>query len=87
MTELGMSWEEIKKTPRYELTGLLKAYQNYMQMHHFDGYSAEDVSNLAKDKPQIRSDYAKYMELNAVYERRAGKKEKTQSLSQMLGVS
>ena len=84
MKELGMSWQEIKTTPRHELTGLLKAFQHYTQMHHFDGYTADDVSDLAKNKPQIRSDYAKYMELNEVYKRRAGAKKKASSFSEVL---
>ncbi len=83
MKELGMSWKEIKSTPRHELTGLLKACQQYSLMHQFDGYTADDISSLAKDKPQLRGDYAKSLELNAKYERKAGRKEKVKSFSQV----
>ena len=84
MMELGMSWSEIKSTPRHELNGLLLAMSNYNQLHAFDGYSAEEVSNLAKDKPHIRSDYGKSMDLKAKYELRSGKKRKVQSFKDIL---
>ena len=48
MKELGMSWSEIKATPRQELMGLLGAMSNYNQLHQFDGYSSEDIGNLSK---------------------------------------
>tara|TARA_R100000008_G_scaffold85542_1_gene75758 strand:- start:1026 stop:1334 length:309 start_codon:yes stop_codon:yes gene_type:complete len=88
MKELGMSWSEIKATPRHELTGLLVAMGNYNRMHNFDGYTAEEISNLAKDKPELRGEYAKYVEINAAYEARAGTKKKVTSFSDvMTGVS
>tara|TARA_Y100001963_G_C6635516_1_gene378377 strand:+ start:487 stop:777 length:291 start_codon:yes stop_codon:yes gene_type:complete len=76
MKELGMSWSEIKKTPRFELTGLLAALNNYQRLHQYDGYDSEEISQLAKDKPSLRSDYAKYLDLNARYESRAGNRQK-----------
>ena len=76
MKELGMSWSEIKSTPRSELTGLLVAYSNYNIMHQFDGYSSEEVSKMAKDKPEVRGMYAKSIALNASMERRGGRKQK-----------
>ena len=88
MKELGMSWSEIKRTPRHELTGLIVAMSNYNQMHSFDGYTDDEISTMAKDKPQIRSQYAKYVELNANYEARAGTKKKVTSFSDLMtGVS
>ena len=74
MTELGMSWSEIKSTPRHELVGLLGAMSNYNQLHQFDGYSSEDIGNLSKEKPQLRSEYNKAMDLKAKYEIRSGQK-------------
>ena len=52
-----MSWSEIKATPSVELQGLAKAFDYHTTYHAFDGYSAEDVSKMAKDKPQIRVNY------------------------------
>jgi len=75
--ELGMSWTEIKNTPRYELNGLMGALNNYNIMHQYDGYDSEDINHMAKDKPALRSDYNKYLEMNAVYKERSGtRKEK-----------
>ena len=76
--ELGMSWEDVKKTPRKELVGLLVAYSNYNIIHAFDGYSHEEIGNMSKDKPQIRSDYNKSMALKRDYEERSGMQRKQQ---------
>ena len=86
MTELGMSWSEIKHTPRHELTGLLMALNNYNRIHQFDGYNDSDISSFAKDKPEIRGEYAKSQEMSKMYERRAGKKEKVKSFSDLKGL-
>ena len=37
MKGVGMSWEEIKRTPRLELEGLLSAMYEYDTMHSMDG--------------------------------------------------
>ena len=76
MKELGMSWWDIKKSPRHELEGLLSAYGIYTQMHQFDGYTAEDINEQAKNRPQMRGDYARYLELNAKYRDKIGLKRK-----------
>ena len=73
MKELGMSWSEIKETPRLELVGLLGAMSNYNELHSFDGYTPEEVSSMSKDKPHVRSAYGKAMALKAKYEARSGK--------------
>ena len=86
MKELGMSWQEIKQTPRYELLGLLVAMSNYNILHSFDGYTSEEVSDIAKNKPHIRSEYGKTMELKAKYEMRAGKKQQVKSFRGLLGI-
>ena len=84
ITELGMSWSEIKTTPRTELVGLLTAFSNYNVLHAFDGYSDKDVNELAKNNPSIRSDYARYVKMNAEYEGRAGKQKKIKSFSEVI---
>ena len=70
MKELHLSWSELKLLPRYELEGLLYGLSQYNRMHQFDGYDEKDVSEMAKNKPQVRSDYYKYMELKSQYEER-----------------
>ena len=67
MKELGMSWTEIKRTPRYELVGIIIAWQNYELLHSFDGYTASEVSDMAKNKPEVRSAYNEYLSINAKY--------------------
>tara|TARA_Y100000310_G_scaffold35422_1_gene33463 strand:- start:993 stop:1289 length:297 start_codon:yes stop_codon:yes gene_type:complete len=84
MKELGMSWSEIKKTPRHELNGLVAAMSNYNTMHSFDGYSAKEVNDMVKNKPEIRSDYSKYLEMNALYKERTGRRRKIESFHEIL---
>jgi len=72
--QLGMSWKEIKGTPRRELTGLLAAANEYAVMHSMDGYSDTDVSEMAKNKPEVRSQYVRYLETRRKYEDMIGKK-------------
>ena len=84
MKELGMSWSEIKKTPRQELNGLVAAMSNYNVMHSFDGYSDKEVNDMVKNKPEIRSDYSKYLEMNAVYQERTGQRRKIESFRDIL---
>jgi hypothetical protein len=79
MKELGMSWEEIKHTPRFELEGLLIALGQHSQLHSLDGYDAEDIKTIAKDKPRIRSEWAKYQNAKAKYQARLGHKERPKS--------
>ena len=74
MKETNMTWEEIKRTPRYELAGLLAACHEYRVLHSMDGYNADDIGRLAKDKPRIRSDWNKYQETRRKYEDLIGKK-------------
>ena len=76
MKDLGMSWNEIKHTPNHELQGLLKASQEYDSLHSMDGYTDKDISELAKNKPEIRSQYARYMEKRRKYEEMVGIKRK-----------
>ena len=83
MKELGMSWSEIKQTPRHELTGLLMALNNYNIIHQFDGYTSQDISELSKNKPQVKSDYNRSIALKRKYEMRAGKSEKIKSFNEL----
>jgi hypothetical protein len=84
MTELGMGWSEIKATPRRELVGLLTAMSNYNILHQFDGYTPDEVSDLAKNKPELRSQYGQSMAMKANYEMRAGKKVVVKSFRDIL---
>ena len=79
MKDLGMSWAEIKETPRIELEGLLAAYGEYNVLHSYDGYNAKDVAEMAKNKPEVRSQYGNYVQANRDLKEKLGKKEKQKS--------
>ena len=79
MKELNMSWNEIKHTPNKELQGLAQALATHSLVHAFDGYGPDDIGELAKNKPQIRSDYAKSMQAKAMLEDKIGMKRKVAS--------
>ena len=74
MKELGMSWNEIKQIPRHEVVALVGAYNIYTSMHSYDGYNADDIKAMAKDKPEVKSQYNKYLEINDNYKLKAGQK-------------
>ena len=76
MKHLGMSWMEIKETPRRELGGLLNAHQEYTVMHSMDGYNDNDVSEMSKTKPEVRSQYVRYLETRRKYSDMLGKTKK-----------
>ena len=67
MKDLGLSWNEIKETPRVELEGILVAYTEYQLLHSLDGYDDNDINSMAKNKPQIRGQYARYLEKKRKY--------------------
>jgi len=73
MKETNMTWEEIKRTPRLELEGILAACSEYNLLHSMDGYEAKDISDMAKHRPEIRNDWNKYMAQRRKYERMAGR--------------
>ena len=81
-----MSWEEIKRIPRVELDGLLLGFKNYTTIHAFDGYNDKDISNMAKDKPEVSSQYAETKRMKNKFELRAGiqKMKEYKSLSEVL---
>jgi len=84
MEKLHMSWSEIKQTPKHELEGILGAFQTYTMIHAFDGYSADDISKLSKDKPQLRSDYNRASNAKALMEQKIGKKRKIASFKDLM---
>jgi len=74
---LGMRWEDIKSTPRHELVTLLGAYQEHERFHSMDGYTDADISEMAKTKPEIRSQYADYLQTRRKFnDMLGGKREK-----------
>ena len=77
MKGLGMSWNEIKETPRHELEGLLAAYTRHENFHSMDGYDDSDISHMAKNKPSVRQSYHRYLETRAKYEEMIGKRKVT----------
>jgi hypothetical protein len=84
MKELNMSWSEIKATPTIELQGLLKAFDNYSSYHAFDGYSSKEVDTMAKDKPEVRTNYAKSQRMKNKYDLILGREKKVLSLRELL---
>jgi hypothetical protein len=67
MKDLGLSYTEVKESSRTELLGLLKGLSNYNTVHAFDGYTSDDISELAKKNPSIRGDYASTQAMKAKY--------------------
>ena len=85
MKELHLSWSELKLLPRYELEGLLYGLSQYNRMHQFDGYDEKQIGDMAKDKPQIRTDYYNYRELKDEYDSRMGIKSRAKDVHQLKG--
>lgn len=83
MKDLNFTWSEIKNTPRAELEGILQALAQYQNLHSMDGYDDEDVNEIAKRKPAVRSQYAKYLETKRKYYSQ-GKKPQITSFRQAL---
>ena len=79
MKETNMTWEEIKKTPRHELQGILAACYEYSLLHSMDGYDANDINDMAKNKPAVRSDWNRYMAQRRKYDILIGKKADSES--------
>ena len=83
MKDLGLRWTELQSLPKSELEGLLYALSQYSKLHQFDGYDADDVSEMAKNKPAIRSDYIAYLETKEKYEEKMGIKKPVKTPSQL----
>ena len=79
-----MSWSEIKATPTVQLHGLLKALQNNSSYHAFDGYNSKEIDTMAKDKPEVRTNYAKSQRMQNKYKLILGKEKKVQSFKELL---
>ena len=84
MKELGMSWQEIKHTPRSELEGLMSALNNHELLHAFDGYTSEQIGNMAKENPILRSNYSKSRNFRARMEKKMGKERKVQPFTELI---
>jgi len=80
-----MSWSELKRLPRNELEGLLFGLSQYSKMHQFDGYDENDIGDMAKNRPQVRTDYYNYRELREEYEARLGMKRRAKTPSELAG--
>ena len=78
MKETNMTWEEIKRTPRHELQGLLAACYEHHILHSMDGYSPEDVTRMAKDNPSVRGNWNRYMECRRKYSSQRSRENETQ---------
>ena len=68
MKELNVDWNTIKQIPRTELQALATGLREYSLMHAFDGYNDRDISEMAKNKPEVRAQYAAYKEQKQKYE-------------------
>jgi len=84
MKDLGMSWSEIKNTPRVELEGILSAFAEYNKLHSFDGYSDKDISEMAKSRPEIRSQYGEYQLANRDLKEKLGKRVKVAGFKKLI---
>ena len=84
MKDLGMSWSEIKNTSRTELEGILSAFAEYNKLHSFDGYSDKDISEMAKTRPEIRSQYGEYQLANRDLKEKLGKKVRVTGLKKLI---
>lgn len=84
MKELGMSWYEIKNTPRFELEGLMSAYGSYNLLHAFDGYSSDNIGDMAKSDPSVRGKYSSSMSFKAKMDDKMGKKRKVQAFTELV---
>jgi hypothetical protein len=73
MKGLGMSWREVKHTPRIELEALLQAMYEYDTFHSMDGYTDKEVADMAKNKPEVRQQYHRYLETRRKFEEMVGK--------------
>jgi len=84
MKELGITWSEIKRMPSWELEGLQGALNEYNVLHSMDGYTDKQVSQIAKDNPDIRSQWSKYQSKKAKYEEKAGIRKEPQDFKSLL---
>ena len=67
MKDLNFTWTELKATPRIELQGVATALSEFNVLHSYDGYSAKDIDEMAKDKPEVREKYNTYLDKRRKY--------------------
>tara|TARA_R100001594_G_scaffold149170_2_gene206226 strand:- start:1335 stop:1634 length:300 start_codon:yes stop_codon:yes gene_type:complete len=80
MEGIGMTWSEIKNTPNYELRLILAAYYEYKKLHSMDGYTDKDIQEIAKDRPEVRGQYVRYLETRRKYQGMIGEDNRRKSL-------
>ena len=85
MKHLGMSWADIKGTPRIELEGIMAALGEYNLLHSFDGYNEKEISEMSKNKPEVRSRYGEYVAANRRLKEKLGQKIERPSFKGLLG--
>jgi len=68
MKGLGMSWNEIKQTSRAELEGWLGAMYEHETFHSMDGYNDDDITEMSKNRPEVRQQYHRYLETRRKYD-------------------
>ena len=76
MKDLGMSWNEIKCTPAFELRGILAALNEYEELHSMDGYEDKDISEMAKNRPSVRQSWHRYRTTQEKYKEMEGRETK-----------
>ena len=84
MKELNIDWNTLKTLPRTEIQALTQGLHEYTLLHAYDGYTDKDISEMAKNKPEIRSDYAKYKEQQRKYQKILKLEKKPMSLGALL---
>ena len=83
MKELNIDWNTLKALPRTEIQALTLGLREYSLLHAYDGYSDKDIGEMAKNKPEIRSDYAKYKEQQRKYQKILNMEQKPMSLGEL----
>ena len=68
-----------------ELEGLLAALGEFNVIHSFDGYNESDISEMAKNKPEVRSKYGEYVLANRRLKEKLGQKIERPSFNNLLG--
>jgi len=84
MKELHIDWNTLKTLPRTEIQALNQGLREYSLLHAYDGYTDKDINEMAKSKPEIRSDYAKYKEQQRKYQKILNMEQKPMSLGALL---
>ncbi len=78
-----MDWNTIKEIPRKELQALATGLREHALLHAFDGYNDNDISQMAKNKPEVRAQYAAFKEQKQKYENILDLEQKPKSLGEL----